>query len=110
MRSSGKLYHLMTAQSVIAVKKVDIAYTSPSTAENHTDVENAVPKPATIPAKAKAICWPLSGSSLRPTKANFPNIIVIQQMNIAAKAVQMPDIKFTAKAISSGLLEIKSAT
>ena len=50
----------------------------------------------------------LAGDPL-PTSANLPKVMVDQQTNIAAKAVTIPDIKFIAKAISAGSLEINSA-
>src|SRR5690606_21706272 len=105
-RVSGRLYHLMADQRVRVVKKLDMAYTSPSTAENHTDVAKAAVRPATIPAVARAICAPVSSSSAsRPTRAILPRIIVDHATNMAAKAVQIEDMRLTAKAIFSGLSE-----
>ena len=74
------------------------------------EVLNAVAKPATKPAPAKAIISEVSGSSSLPFRANFPKSMVIQATNIAAKAEDKLDIRFTAKATFSGLSERISAT
>ncbi len=107
---SGKLYHLTVDQSVSVVKKVDIAYTSPSTAENQIEVQKAVVKPATKPAPAVAQLCPWSISPSRPTKDNFVRSIQVQAIKAAAKAVQVLDIKLTAKAILAGSAEKKLPT
>src|SRR5690606_17550945 len=97
------------AQKVSAVNMVDIAYTSPSTAENQTEEVNAVANPATSPEKDKATFSAVEGSSLRSVKNNLPSIIVICAIKTAAREVQNADIRLTAKAISAGSFETISA-
>lgn len=100
----------MADHRVSAVKKVDIAYTSPSTAENQTDVMKALDKPAANPAIARPMFWPNVGSSSLPTRAILPMSMVTHAINMAAKADDNEDIRLTAKAMSLCLSETRSAT
>ncbi len=69
------------------------------------DIANAADNPAIKPPLNTDInCGVLSSFSL-PTNASLLRIIVVQATNIAAKAENIPDIKFTAKAMSEGLSE-----
>ncbi len=77
------------------VKNVDMAYTSPSTAENQIEEVNAVTNPATIPAPRAAIVWPLSSSVSRPASTSRARIVVDQQTNMPAKAVQSAESRLT---------------
>ena len=96
---SGRLYHLITAQTVSAVKKVDIAYTSPSTALNQIEVLKAVANPATKPDAANGIfCSSFTSVSL-PTSASLERMIVDQQTNVAAKYLARSSYKISAKSV-----------
>lgn len=100
----------MAAQKVSAVNIVDIAYTSPSTAENQTEEVKAVAKPVTKPENDNATFSAVEGSSLLSTKNNLPNNIVIWAIKTAANEVQNADIRLIANAMSDGLSETNSAT
>src|SRR5678815_3054873 len=85
---SSMPYHLTAAQSVSVVNIVDIAYTSPSTALNQTEVVNAVARPAANPApQVTKVCSMLMVVS-RPTKESLAKIMVVHATNAAANAVQ----------------------
>ena len=58
-----------------------------------------------IAAESKFTVFVPAMSSSRPTNIIFPKMLVTQQINIAEKAVQSPDIKFTESAAVSGALE-----
>ena len=87
-----------------------MAYTSPSTAENHMLEQKVVVRPATIPANISAMpsAWLVSPSL--PNMANLPNIIATQPASTPAMEVHIPDMRFTANAISAGSLDSISAT
>ena len=53
--SSVHSSHLRIAQKTTAVKREDVAYTSPSTAENQKESENAYANAPTTPAPIMAI-------------------------------------------------------
>ena len=89
----SEVYHLSEAHIHKPEKPDDMAYTSPSTAENHTEVAKVVAKPATTPEpKIAKISPPSSGVACLPTKANLLNMMVDKQTNITKKAVHTPDI------------------
>lgn len=87
-----------------------MAYTSPSTALNHTEVQNAAVSPATTPEMAKVHPCSLVASTPDPIQAIFAKMTVDQHINIAAKAVHMPDMMLTANACAEGLLLKMEAT
>src|SRR5687768_7358757 len=106
---SSMPYHFAAAQRVSVVNMVDIAYTSPSTALNQMEVVKAVARPAAKPApQATRICSVFIAWSL-PTMESLAKTIVVQATKAAAKAVQTPDMRLTAKAISWGSLLRTSA-
>ncbi len=108
---SGRWYHFTMAHSVSAVKKVDMAYTSPSTAENQMEVEKAVAKPAAKPAATSAMFWPrLVSASRLPVRENLPKIMAVQATSMAAAALHRAESRLIETAISAGSSEIISAT
>ncbi len=100
--SSGARYHFTVAQKVKVVNKVESAYTSPSTAENQTEVAKAVHKPATRPAAPKAMSAAPSGSPSPSVKVRAPSSMVISAISMAAPAEARPESMFTEKAIIAG--------
>ena len=66
-------------QKVIAVKKEDIAYTSPSTAENQNESENVYARAPIIPLPITAYVLPISKDSFK--KILRPNAVIVQNKN-----------------------------
>ena len=71
--------------------------------------QNVAVSPPTIPAAVSATASAELASPSLPSNASLPNIIVIHAASTPANAVHMPDIRFTAKAMSAGLSETSSA-
>src|SRR6187551_2301598 len=95
-------YHFAAAHTVIVVNMVDIAYTSPSTALNHMEVQKAVARPAARPApQVTNVCSKFNAWSL-PTIDNLAKAMVVHATKVAARAVQAPDMRLTAKAMFWG--------
>ena len=83
----------------MAVKKEDIAYTSPSTAENQNESVKVYVKAPTTPAARIEIILNLSFfDSSFFTSILFPNAVIVQKRNKIVNELQRADITLTATA------------
>ena len=93
--------HLTMAQNTKAVKRDDMAYTSPSTAENQNESEKV---------KARAPTSPLPITAYKPAFVNSPErranflakAVIVQKRKRMVKELQSDDMTFTIIAEFSG--------
>src|SRR4026207_1148825 len=99
---SATCSHLRIAQNTMAVKKDDIAYTSPSTAENQNESAKPLANAPTIPAPINTIISAvLISSSLFPI-IFLPSAVTVQNKNKLVNADDIPARKLTDKATLEG--------
>ena len=92
-------YHFVMAQNTMAVNNDDIAYTSPSTAENQNVSEKQYASAPTIPAPYMAIALDTGQEpSSDGFTSLFPRKTIVRYRNITVSAEQMALIAFTATA------------
>ena len=96
--SSSTSSHLNAAQTTIAVKKEDIAYTSASTAENQKLSEKVYTKAPINPDNNRMILSDLVNESKVLFKILRPIRTMVQCKNKMVKALDTTDIIFTQKA------------
>ena len=96
--SSSTSSHLNAAQTTMAVKKEDIAYTSASTAENQKLSEKVYTKAPINPDNNRIMLSDLVNESKVLFKILRPMRTIVQCKNKMVKALDTTDIIFTQKA------------
>src|SRR5690554_383598 len=90
------------AQKTAAVKRLDMAYTSPSTAENQKLSENVKAKPPTTPDPITAIMVPVSIGSRGLILSNFiAKWVMVQKRNRMVNELLSADITLMDTGTSS---------
>ena len=91
----------------MAIKNKEVAYTSPSTAENQIVSEKEQAKAPTAPAPTIATILSIVSSSSAFTKSLFAIIAMVKYKNNTLPAVINPDMKLTITAGFPGLNKVK---
>src|SRR5438093_452680 len=92
--SSATVSHLKIAQKTIAVKNEELAYTSPSTAENQNESLNVYAKAPTRPAPMTAINWEEVDSAF-PITIFLARAVMVQKRNKIVNALISAERTFT---------------
>ena len=95
--SSATLSHLRMAQKVMAVKNDDMAYTSPSPAENQNESEKVKAREPTSPLPSMA--YMLASDISRSRGTSFrPSMVMVQKRNNIVKLLLSADMTLTIMA------------
>ena len=96
--SSAHSSHLRIDQKTIAVKREDVAYTSPSTAENQNESEKVNANSPTKPVPIMEIISEVEILSSDETIIFFARWVIVQKRNNMVKALAKADKAFAIKA------------
>src|SRR5512133_2385446 len=83
------------AQKTTAVKSEEVAYTSPSTAENQNVSEKAYARAPVSPAPSTAITLPVVKSASDFIMILRARCVTVQNRNMIVRALASPDMAFT---------------
>src|SRR5688572_2042476 len=90
--------HLRIAQKTTAVKKADMAYTSPSTALNQKESENVNARLPMAPDMSTSHCWVFENFATLPPYILMAKRVMVQKRKRMVKELQSPLMMFTIMA------------